>query len=101
MIYLFYFCIECENYFLFCFFFQAEDGIRDGTVTGVQTCALPIWISCAVEEVAWPMSCASFNPAATRSPGGNWTPAARATAIASLAVAAMTCRECSFCAARP
>src|SRR5438309_10969878 len=27
---------------LFFFFFQAEDGIRDGTVTGVQTCALPI-----------------------------------------------------------
>src|SRR5689334_23919478 len=26
-----------------CFFFQAEDGIRDGTVTGVQTCALPIF----------------------------------------------------------
>src|SRR5439155_9326885 len=25
------------------FFFQAEDGIRDGHVTGVQTCALPIW----------------------------------------------------------
>src|SRR5689334_24229246 len=25
------------------FFFQAEDGIRDGTVTGVQTCALPIY----------------------------------------------------------
>src|SRR6266568_8136023 len=24
-------------------FFQAEDGIRDGTVTGVQTCALPIY----------------------------------------------------------
>src|SRR6516164_4446765 len=24
------------------FFFQAKDGIRDGTVTGVQTCALPI-----------------------------------------------------------
>src|SRR5690348_2962971 len=24
------------------FFFQAEDGIRDGRVTGVQTCALPI-----------------------------------------------------------
>src|SRR2546430_9914831 len=28
---------------LFCFFFQAEDGIRDLTVTGVQTCALPIF----------------------------------------------------------
>src|SRR2546426_6252965 len=25
-----------------CFFFQAEDGIRDYKVTGVQTCALPI-----------------------------------------------------------
>src|SRR5437867_6494671 len=28
----------------FFFFFQAEDGIRDRTVTGVQTCALPILI---------------------------------------------------------
>src|ERR687885_2995664 len=26
-------------------FFQAEDGIRDHCVTGVQTCALPIWSS--------------------------------------------------------
>src|SRR5207245_5436977 len=31
------FCIN-----IFSFFFQAEDGIRDATVTGVQTCALPI-----------------------------------------------------------
>src|SRR5687768_7786969 len=31
------------GYILFCFFFfQAEDGIRDVAVTGVQTCALPI-----------------------------------------------------------
>ena len=28
------------------FFFQAEDGIRDSSVTGVQTCALPIWPPC-------------------------------------------------------
>src|SRR6476661_4106063 len=28
--------------FYFFFFFQAEDGIRDSSVTGVQTCALPI-----------------------------------------------------------
>src|SRR2546429_4806953 len=28
--------------YVFCFFFQAEDGIRDVAVTGVQTCALPI-----------------------------------------------------------
>src|SRR5207248_5420664 len=30
--------VECVAFF----FFQAEDGIRDRTVTGVQTCALPI-----------------------------------------------------------
>src|SRR5438034_7868089 len=29
---------------LLLFFFQAEDGIRDHCVTGVQTCALPIYI---------------------------------------------------------
>src|SRR5438876_8704982 len=33
---------SCRTY-AWCFFFQAEDGIRDGRVTGVQTCALPIW----------------------------------------------------------
>src|SRR6266498_4524447 len=31
-----------ETDFFFFFFFQAEDGIRDADVTGVQTCALPI-----------------------------------------------------------
>src|SRR5687767_15367984 len=31
-----------DIYFYFFFFFQAEDGIRDKLVTGVQTCALPI-----------------------------------------------------------
>src|SRR5205823_8496182 len=30
-----------------CFFFQAEDGIRDKLVTGVQTCALPIFADSA------------------------------------------------------
>src|SRR5256886_10753473 len=40
------------------FFFQAEDGIRDLTVTGVQTCALPIFFSKAFD--ASPVSmCAS------------------------------------------
>src|SRR5207248_2615330 len=37
------------KYFAVFFFFQAEDGIRDRTVTGVQTCALPISY---VEEIA-------------------------------------------------
>src|SRR2546425_3982057 len=32
-------------FFFFFFFFQAEDGIRDKLVTGVQTCALPISMS--------------------------------------------------------
>src|SRR5438034_10306243 len=34
--------ILCLCSFFFFFFFQAEDGIRDHCVTGVQTCALPI-----------------------------------------------------------
>src|SRR2546427_12550936 len=34
------------------FFFQAEDGIRDLTVTGVQTCALPILMAaCEIRTV--------------------------------------------------
>src|SRR5690606_39558773 len=33
------------------FFFQAEDGIRDFHVTGVQTCALPIYIEKAIAEL--------------------------------------------------
>ena len=38
-------CIDVEvSEVLFFFFFQAEDGIRDIGVTGVQTCALPIFI---------------------------------------------------------
>src|SRR2546421_7020658 len=32
---------------MYFFFFQAEDGIRDLIVTGVQTCALPISVRCA------------------------------------------------------
>src|SRR5699024_11391520 len=33
------------------FFFQAEDGIRDRNVTGVQTCALPISIAMEAEKL--------------------------------------------------
>src|SRR5437762_8137954 len=36
------YCFRGCNGSLFFFFFQAEDGIRDTSVTGVQTCALPI-----------------------------------------------------------
>src|SRR5256885_17208615 len=34
---------KCKSAFVLVFFFQAEDGIRDYKVTGVQTCALPIY----------------------------------------------------------
>src|SRR5437764_4784382 len=37
-------------FFCFFFFFQAEDGIRDTSVTGVQTCALPIY---AYTQAIW------------------------------------------------
>src|SRR5699024_11669330 len=35
--------VFCPSPVFFFFFFQAEDGIRDRNVTGVQTCALPIY----------------------------------------------------------
>src|SRR5260370_30151957 len=55
----------------FFFFFQAEDGIRDSSVTGVQTCALPILAaSCSVdhpevmvgEPVRATVAASNFNP---------------------------------------
>src|ERR671922_303360 len=45
----------CRRSYLFCFFFfQAEDGIRDDLVTGVQTCALPISPMSRVSSVLMP-----------------------------------------------
>src|SRR5262249_59403543 len=65
---VFYICV---------FFFQAEDGIRDWSVTGVQTCALPILDMAGADpstwtprEVALPASDAYWgpdNPFGTRS----------------------------------
>src|SRR5688500_20231162 len=42
-----------------CFFFQAEDGIRDYKVTGVQTCALPISPAGAFAPAAFPVGLAA------------------------------------------
>src|SRR5207237_6283654 len=39
--------------FFFFFFFQAEDGIRDSSVTGVQTCALPICVGVDIEGLTF------------------------------------------------
>src|SRR2546430_8064125 len=55
---------------MFFFFFQAEDGIRDLTVTGVQTCALPIWLPSARPSCHDKISLAWRNP-------GSWCEARR------------------------
>src|SRR5438445_10814235 len=58
-----------------CFFFQAEDGIRDIGVTGVQTCALPIWGLYFFDAPAYASPSASapkkYNPPVTPSSVGN------------------------------
>src|SRR6266545_6872209 len=43
-----FFVLDELTYIIFFFFFQAEDGIRDKLVTGVQTCALPIFVVAVV-----------------------------------------------------
>src|SRR5205085_3983538 len=58
----------------FFFFFQAEDGIRDLTVTGVQTCALPILTTLTTPASSRSRSCAGRSPrstAPTRSPASS------------------------------
>src|SRR5438132_4041396 len=52
-----------------CFFFQAEDGIRDHCVTGVQTCALPICGRAGQREGR--EQCASEETAAGNQPRAN------------------------------
>src|SRR5947209_13456677 len=52
----------CECYFSYVFlflffFFQAEDGIRDIGVTGVQTCALPICSRCEFDSTRGDQPC--------------------------------------------
>ena len=64
---VFYMLLFCVFFFLFVFFFffifflffffQAEDGIRDHCVTGVQTCALPILLQINILIVSWHIIC--------------------------------------------
>src|SRR6478609_10447194 len=52
------FDFEFDDALCYIFFFQAEDGIRDKLVTGVQTCALPISPqpgSCRTGWTSWPV----------------------------------------------
>src|SRR3989449_2096963 len=60
----------------FFFFFQAEDGIRDVAVTGVQTCALPILARASAELSGLPtdvMALAQAMDRGRRSGVGTWT----------------------------
>src|SRR5207249_5122080 len=56
--------------FFFFFFFQAEDGIRDRNVTGVQTCALPISSLSAHSSYAGILSEPFLRSLAASGPGG-------------------------------
>ena len=50
--------IYIKRIFFFLFFFQAEDGIRDTSVTGVQTCALPILAQIfSLKDQFWGSNC--------------------------------------------
>src|SRR6266516_6037794 len=71
---LHHFIIFIEYEYLYCsiysFFVQAEDGIRDRTVTGVQTCALPISGTHARRQRPHPWGKRTTLPGRTRLP---WT----------------------------
>src|SRR5438034_11117468 len=65
-----------KEFIVFVFFFQAEDGIRDHCVTGVQTCALPISYGRAVATARATFS--GVRPA-ERMIRHCWLPSSRAT----------------------
>src|SRR5689334_9503776 len=60
-------------FFFFFFFFQAEDGIRDGTVTGVQTCAFRSPSTEQRSDQSWPV--ADYVRIGMPDPGRLWTAA--------------------------
>src|SRR5207248_11714646 len=102
--------LSCTSFRFLFFFFQAEDGIRDRTVTGVQTCALPIYRSIQLaldvrrEVNSHPLVSKYFHvlgademiPAEFRTsgfidyltPGTNW-----AKAVEALKIGRASCRE--------
>src|SRR5207244_7431880 len=57
---------------VFFFFFQAEDGIRDDLVTGVQTCALPISCPSSLTAISRPSAVTATTTSTRCSP---WRPA--------------------------
>src|SRR5204863_5194938 len=55
-------------FILFFFFFQAEDGIRDLYVTGVQTCALPIYFHAGAVSIPPDFQIVAFPETSLRAP---------------------------------
>src|SRR5207302_6910038 len=73
------------TWYTFFFFFQAEDGIRDFHVTGVQTCALPISARC--EWKAFPAACLDCRPREDAGNGGrSWWPKPRRVRLKELPI---------------
>src|SRR5690606_28926808 len=65
----------CGGIRFVCFFFQAEDGIRDFHVTGVQTCALPIyWLLASSNSILFGLTEISIRPTVSASPVGVTVP---------------------------
>src|SRR5256885_8840522 len=83
------------------FFFQAEDGIRDYKVTGVQTCALPIltWtrpppgICSRACSSRLPKTCASSAADPRTSGSGGTSASMRTSAISDSEIGRASCRE--------
>src|SRR5688572_32704960 len=74
-VFLFFFVFFMLFYYLFFFFFfQAEDGIRDLTVTGVQTCALPISGLTGVSVIFTPKGWSASSMALAIAAGGEMAP---------------------------
>src|SRR2546430_12745568 len=86
------------------FFFQAEDGIRDWTVTGVQTCALPIlfdagtgrelrrWRAVENPENPWDITELAFRPGGRHLVTAGWGPVVRVWDAAT-EIGRASCRE--------
>src|SRR5205823_8141288 len=82
----------------FFFFFQAEDGIRDKLVTGVQTCALPISESfdslfSAASKSESKLSATSGGNATVRVSRATWEPFGSRTYHLSPEIGRASCRE--------
>src|SRR5699024_11857235 len=78
------FCLVCHWSLLVVtiFFFQAEDGIRDRNVTGVQTCALPIL------SALMPVARTCRMPPPEMVPANTWSPTVFSTGMDSPVIGA-------------